>query len=294
MSSTRAYREAMREFSGLRTLDIWNSHLGIADVVRRWGSELGRAGTGRPAAQRQEGAVEGPPEGLRETDGSCGRRTSFRERSAATRASGGRLQQEMASRFESTITKGLSAYRRTLSGDRRHLMDGYRYLHLARKVVGVGSVGTRCWVALFIGRDEQDPLFLQVKQAESSVLEPYLAKSGYTNHGQRVVEGQRLMQGASDILLGWDQIVAPDGVTRDFYIRQLWDWKVSADLDLMRPDALRAYAQICGWTLARAHARSGDPIAIAAYLGSGDTFDRAIASSPLSTPSRTNSTIKSL
>jgi uncharacterized protein (DUF2252 family) len=169
-------------------------------------------------------------------------------------------------------------YRRSLQRDRRTLLDGYRIVDLARKVVGVGSVGTRAWIALLLGRDDGDPLFLQIKEAEASVLEPHLGKSGFRNHGQRVVEGQRMMQAASDIFLGWlRNPKGLDGRERDFYVRQLWDWKTSVDLDTILPRGLELYAQICGWTLARAHARSGDRIAIAAYLGKGDVFDKALA-----------------
>ena len=170
----------------------------------------------------------------------------------------------------------LTQYRNTLSGDRQRLLDKYEFVDLARKVVGVGSVGTRCWVALFVGRDNGDPLFLQVKEAEAAVGEPFLGASEYSHHGQRVVEGQRLMQGASDIFLGWDRFTGDDGVTRDFYLRQLWDWKFSVDVDAMSPEAFGIYAQICGWALARAHARSGDAIAVGSYLGGGDRFDRAM------------------
>jgi uncharacterized protein (DUF2252 family) len=168
-------------------------------------------------------------------------------------------------------------YRHSLQPDRRHLLEGYQLVDFARKVVGVGSVGTRCWIALLLGKDTDDPLFLQIKEAEASVLEPYAGKSGFGSHGQRVVEGQRLLQAASDVLLGWTHTQGLDGVERDFYVRQLWDWKISADLDTMAPEMLKVYAQICGWTLARGHARSGDRIAIAAYLGNADVFDRAIA-----------------
>jgi uncharacterized protein (DUF2252 family) len=157
------------------------------------------------------------------------------------------------------------------------LMEGYRYTHLARKVVGVGSVGTRAWIALLLGRDSDDPLFLQVKEAQPSVLEPFAAKSRFSHQGQRVVEGQRLMQAASDILLGWLTADGIDSRRRDFYVRQLWDWKESAELERMAPNDMATYGQLCGWTLARAHARSGDRIAIAAYLGGGDVFDRAMA-----------------
>jgi uncharacterized protein (DUF2252 family) len=168
-------------------------------------------------------------------------------------------------------------YRRTLQQDRRHLLEEFRWVDLARKVVGVGSVGTRCWILLLLGRDETDPLFLQVKEAQSSVLEPVLGKSEYANHGQRVVVGQRLMQSVSDIFLGWVHIDAGiDGQPRDFYFRQLWDWKTSVNLDTIIPQGLALYAEVCGFILARAHARSGDRIAIAEYLGKGDVFDRAL------------------
>ena len=143
--------------------------------------------------------------------------------------------------------------------------------------MGVGSVGTRCWIALLLGKDDADPLFLQVKEAEASVLEPYAGTSRFANHGRRVVEGQRLLQSAGDILLGWTRAEGIDGVERDFYVRQLWDWKVSPALETMTPEILKVYAQLCGWTLARGHARSGDRIAIAAYLGKGAGFERAIA-----------------
>jgi hypothetical protein len=171
----------------------------------------------------------------------------------------------------------LAAYRRSLSGDRRRLLERFRYVHAARKVVGVGSVGTRAWIALLLGRDERDPLFLQFKEAEASVLEPHLGASRFSNHGQRVVEGQRLMQAAPDIMLGWIRTNDPAGVRRDFYVRQLWDQKGSALVELMNPLAMTVYGEVCGRTLARAHARSGDAIAIAAYLGTGTVFDRAMA-----------------
>jgi hypothetical protein len=169
-------------------------------------------------------------------------------------------------------------YRRTLQPDRKTLLEEFRYADLARKVVGVGSVGTRCWILLLLGSDDGDPLFLQVKETGPSVLEPLLGRSQFRNHGQRVVEGQRLMQAASDIFLGWIRNKAGlDGKQRDFYVRQLWDWKASVEIETILPRGLELYAQACGWTLARAHARSGDRIAIATYLGKGDIFDRALA-----------------
>jgi uncharacterized protein (DUF2252 family) len=178
---------------------------------------------------------------------------------------------------ESEIRGLIRSYRSTLETDRRHLLEEFDYVHMARKVVGVGSVGTRAWILLLLGRDRQDPLFLQAKEAQESVLERFVGKSRYANHGQRVVAGQRLMQAASDIFLGWQRATGFDGQVRDFYLRQLRDWKGSADLDTMAASVMTIYARICAATLARAHARSGDRIAIASYLGNRDVFDRAIA-----------------
>jgi hypothetical protein len=145
-------------------------------------------------------------------------------------------------------------------------------------VVGVGSVGARAWILLLLGRDDGDPLFLQFKEAQPSVLEPFLGKSRFSQHGERIVVGQRMMQAAPDIMLGWERTQTIDGEIKDFYIRQLWDAKGSAEVELMKPPGLSAYGAICGWTLARAHARSGDAVAISAYLGAGEAFDRAMAS----------------
>ena len=179
--------------------------------------------------------------------------------------------------FQGQVKNLLGAYRRTLETDRRYLLEQFEFADMARKVVGVGSVGTRCWIILLLGRDESDPLFLQIKEAEASVLSRFVGASKYTNQGQRVVAGQRLMQAASDIFLGWQRTEAGlDGKQRDFYVRQLRDWKFSMPIEIMVPRGMRIYGQMCGWTLARAHARSGDRIAIAAYLGGADVFDQAI------------------
>jgi hypothetical protein len=174
------------------------------------------------------------------------------------------------------IKRLLDSYRQTLS-QQHHPVEEYRYVHAARKVVGVGSVGTRCFILLLVGRDEQDPLFLQVKEAQPSVLERFLGPSAYPHAGQRVVVGQRLMQAATDAFLGWQSIEGLDGVARHYYVRQFQDWKGSADVDSMRVPGATLYARICGATLGRAHARWGDRIAIGAYLGKGPAFDRAIA-----------------
>jgi uncharacterized protein (DUF2252 family) len=170
----------------------------------------------------------------------------------------------------------LAPYRRSLPPDRRRLLETYRPVDAARKVVGVGSVGTRCWIVLFLGRDHGDALFLQFKEAGASVLEDYLPGTRESHHGRRVVVGQQLLQAASDILLGWLSVDGIDGRKRHFYGRQLWDQKGSAEIERLEPGGLRTYAALCGAALARAHARSGDRIAIGAYLGSGDAFDRAI------------------
>ncbi len=187
------------------------------------------------------------------------------------------LPETEAADFEKAIRKLLRVYRASLQNDRRVLVEGYKFADMARKVVGVGSVGTRAWILLMLGRDDQDPLFLQIKEAGPSVLEEFLGATAFKNGGQRVVEGQRLMQASSDIFLGWLRTTGIDGVQRDFYLRQLWDWKTTVDMETIRPVGLAEYAKLCGATLARAHARSGDRIAIAAYLGSGSAFDEAVA-----------------
>jgi hypothetical protein len=179
-------------------------------------------------------------------------------------------------RSDAMIKRLLNSYRRTLSVQ-HHPLEEFQYVHVARKVVGVGSVGTRCYILLLVGRDGNDPLFLQVKEAQASVLEPYCGHSRFPHHGQRVVAGQRLMQAASDIFLGWQRIRGIDGVARDYYVRQFHDWKGSAEVENLRVAGATRYARLCGATLARAHARWGDRIAIAAYLGRGSGFDRAIA-----------------
>jgi hypothetical protein len=171
----------------------------------------------------------------------------------------------------------LGKYRRTLQSDRRHLLEQFTLVQVARKVVGVGSVGTRAWVLLMDAMDGNEPLFLQAKEAQPSVLAGYCGRSQYNNQGERVVAGQHLMQAQSDIFLGWTRVPAPDGADRDFYVRQLKDWKFSVPIEQMLPAGMTIYARLCGWTLARAHARSGDRVALAAYLGGSDKFDQAIA-----------------
>jgi uncharacterized protein (DUF2252 family) len=275
-AGARAYRLAIREFAGMRMLDIWYSRLDVAGMESRWGNEASKEtieNTQRIAAKAERKDQLKAFDKLTQVDDGTVRFVSDPPLLVPMSELAAGIEVDYV---EETVRKALRSYRKTLAGDRRHLLDSYRFVDLARKVVGVGSVGTRCWVALLLGRDEHDPLFIQIKEAEASVLEPHLRKSEYANHGQRVVEGQRLMQAASDILLGWDTVEGLDGENRDYYMRQLWDWKASVDIATMPPENLSIYAQICGWTLARAHARSGDATAIGAYLGGGDVFDRAI------------------
>jgi uncharacterized protein (DUF2252 family) len=273
----RQYRQAMAEFAGMLNLNIWYAKLDSAAILDRWGAEAGAGAIksfSRVAAKAEtRDRLKATAKLTHEVDGEL----RFLSDPPLLVPVEDLFADADAWKVEDTVRGSLRAYRRTLQGDRRHLLETYRYAHLARKVVGVGSVGTRCWVALFIGRDEGDPLLLQVKEADASVLEAHVGRSRFTNHGQRVVEGQRLMQAASDVLLGWHRTEGADGVARDFYMRQLWDWKASADVDTMVPEVLRIYGEMCAWTLARAHARSGDAIAISAYLGAGESMDKALA-----------------
>jgi uncharacterized protein (DUF2252 family) len=273
----RSYRKAMRAFGEMRALDLWYARLDVDELVARWSAQV---------TAKQLKRVD-------RTIAKARARDSLRASDRLTHLVDGRLRivnrpplivpieellsPEQRTALEDTVRTTIRSYRRTLPSDRRTVLERFRYADAARKVVGVGSVGTRAWIVLMLGNDDNDPLFLQFKEAEASVLEPYLGESNYSQHGQRVVEGQRLMQAASDVMLGWFRTPGVDGVERDFYIRQLWDGKGSALVETMKPRALAAYAEICGWTLARAHARSGDAVAIGAYLGSGDAFDRALA-----------------
>jgi len=273
----REYREAMRTFAGQRTLDVWYARLDAQQLSARFDVAE------RLAEDKQ----------LRKSVAKARSKDSLRAIAKLTERVDGKLRfisnpplivpvEDLidttdAERTSAAMRELLWNYRATLSGDRRHLFDRYEFVHMARKVVGVGSVGTRAWVILMEGKGGEDPLVLQAKEAQASVLEPYVGVSEYVTHGQRVVEGQRLMQAASDIFLGWERVTGADGVQRDFYVRQLWDWKASADISLMSAERLAAYSRACAWTLARAHARSGDRHAIAAYLGNGRSFDKAIA-----------------
>ncbi len=278
LAAARGYRKAMREFAGMRALDLWYARVDVEELSARWAASAtpkqfkrferniakARAKDSMRASGRLTELVDGLPRIIRDPP--------------LIVPIEDLVPPDRRIELEQSIRTIIRSYRRSLPSDRRHLLERYRYGHAARKVVGVGSVGTRAWIVLMLGISDEDPLFLQIKEAEASVLEPYLGASKLSNHGQRVVEGQRLMQSASDIMLGWFRTAGIDGVQRDFYIRQLWDGKGSALVEMMEPSALAAYAEVCGWTLARGHARSGDAAAISAYLGSSVAFDRAMAS----------------
>ncbi|HWB68470.1 MAG TPA: DUF2252 domain-containing protein [Solirubrobacterales bacterium] len=273
----REYRERMREFAAMRSLEVWYARI---DVERLLG-ELGEGIDLKTSRRLEKGVAKARGKdhlrALGRLTERVGDELRFLDDPPLLVSARSLLLEGEARRFEATIHGVLTAYRSTLQGDRRRLLDSYRFRDLARKVVGVGSVGTRAWVVLLTGRDDEDPMILQAKEAEASVFEPYAGRSRFGNHGRRVVEGQRLMQAAGDSFLGWCPAVGLDGRSRDFYVRQLWDWKRSVDPETLDPGGLEAYARLCGWALARAHARSGDAIAIGAYLGGGDVFDEAMA-----------------
>jgi len=277
LETVAGYRNALREFAGMSNLEVWYARLEIeplvaqyraqfkARMVKRTEKALAKARTrdSMSAFSKLTQQANGTAEIVDESPLIVPLRVLIP----------GPEQEQMLEWLRGL----LRVYRQSLDHDRRVLLEQFHLSDFARKVVGVGSVGTRAWIGLLFGRDGTDPLFLQMKEAEASVLEEYAGKSQFRNHGQRVVNGQRLMQATSDIFLGWVHVKAGlDGVGRDFYGRQLKDWKGSAEIEQMVPEGMAVYGRLCGWTLARAHARSGDRIAIAAYLGNGNAFDRAI------------------
>jgi uncharacterized protein (DUF2252 family) len=274
-AAVREYRAAMARFAEMRNIHVWYARLDVASIR----DQLGASGKqmkrlqSTVASARTKDSIRALTKLCRTVDGELRIVGNPPLVTPIEDVVPGAEQEEL----EDVVRRMIGTYRLTLPRDRRELLESYRYVHAARKVVGVGSVGARTWILLMIGRDGGDPLFLQFKEAQASVLEPFLGKSEFEQHGQRVVEGQRMMQAAPDVMLGWERIITIDGQERDFYIRQLWDSKGSAEVEVMAPAELEAYGRVCGWTLARAHARSGDRIAIAAYLGRGDAFDRAMA-----------------
>jgi len=277
LDTVEEYRTAMAGFAAMKNLDVWYAHLDVEATIAELGSQF---------KARQVKRTE-------KTLTKARTRDSMSAFSKLTREVNGQARimadpplivpiDELAQGMErdemfDALRELLRSYRATLQHDRRMLLEQFELVDFARKVVGVGSVGTRAWIALLLGRDGQDPLFLQLKEAEASVLEEFLAPSEFENHGERVVTGQHLMQASSDIFLGWLHVESGlDEKERDFYGRQLKDWKGSAEVEQMVPKGMATYGRLCGWTLARAHARSGDRVAIASYLGKGAAFDRAI------------------
>jgi len=271
------YRKSMIGFAAMNNLDVWYSHIDVDNVIQEYGPQFKPKHVRRTEKQLAKARTKDSMSAFSKLTYSVNGSVRIVDQSPLIvpieALAPGTERDEM---FEA-LHELLRGYRRTLEFDRRVLLEQFELTDLARKVVGVGSVGTRAWIALLLGRDGQDPLFLQMKEAEASVLEEILAPTEFGNHGERVVTGQRLMQAASDIFLGW--LHNPSGLdqkARDFYVRQLKDWKGSAEIEQMIPQGMAVYGKLCGWTLARAHARSGDRIAIASYLGNGDVFDRAI------------------
>ena len=278
LAAVRSYREAMHGFATVGDLDVWYARLDVKSFVERLGNahdpKLDRALRRSEAKAYEHDRMLALGRLTEIVDGE----PRFVSRPPLIVPLSEIGDDTAHWNVEADLRTVFRRYRRTLPTERRALIERFRYADLARKVVGIGSVGTRCWVMVLVGRDTQDPLFLQIKEAEASVLEPLLGHSSFGAHGQRVVEGQLLMQAASDIFLGWtqsDSELADGG--RDFYVRQLWDWKASIDPETILPRGLVTYATPCGWTLARAHARSGDRIAISAYLGTSERFDHAVA-----------------
>ena len=283
LASVAAYRRAMAEFAEKTALEVWYAHADEDAIKARVDEAASRGRSGR-SLDRKRAARTMAKARTKDNLGALGRFAGDQDGRPEIVA-----DPPLIVPLRDLVEEGhdpaerrdwlqglIDAYRSTLEPERRVLLDQYRLVDFARKVVGVGSVGTRSWMALLLGDHERDPLFLQAKQAGPSALEQFVGPSEYDNAGQRVVVGQRLMQAVSDIFLGWMRVKGLDGQTRDFYLRQLRDWKGSAEIEVMIPAGMQAYGELCGWTLARAHARSGDRIAIAAYLGSGPAFDVAL------------------
>jgi uncharacterized protein (DUF2252 family) len=279
LASVGAYRGAMAQFAAMGDLDVWYARLDVDEAVAQWQREAKKTDRRRLEKNLDKARNKGSLRALKKLTETVDGHVRIADRPPLLVPIDRLAEREGREPAEiSKLIEGLLAtYRDTLDDQAQVLAAGYRYVDAAHKVVGVGSVGTRAWIALLFGRDEQDPLFLQMKEAGPSVLEPFAGPSKYENHGHRVVAGQRLTQAASDVLLGWLKVTGIDGKKRDFYVRQLWDGKGSAEIELMSAPTMATYAGLCGWSLARAHARTGDRVAIAEYLGKSDKFDRAIA-----------------
>jgi len=277
LAAAAGYRQSMIEFAGQGNLAVWYSHANMDDVLSQIGNQLDAKRKARTQAALDKAHSRDSLQALAKlttmVDGRA-RILSQPPLMVPVEELWGEEEAKVAYERLRILTR---SYRRTLQWDRRHLVEQFELVQVARKVVGVGSVGTRAWILLFEGIEGSDPLFLQAKEAQASVLSGFVRSGTYKNQGERVVNGQHLMQASSDIFLGWQRVEGPDGVERDFYLRQLRDGKGSVVVEEMFPDGMGFYARICGQALARAHARSGDRVAIAAYLGKSDRFDNAIA-----------------
>ncbi|MDC0772486.1 DUF2252 domain-containing protein [Streptomyces sp. HD] len=275
-ATVRSYRESMRAFAGIGNLGVWYAQFDEKWVRDQFAADLSERGRERweqaVAKARSHDTLQVFDKLTGVVDG---KRRIIPDPPLITRLED-LLPDDRRGQLEQQISRLIERYGKTLQSDRRFLLEQYRVADMARKVVGVGSVGTRCWIVLLLGRDDEDPLFLQAKEADESVLAPHVGGTAYPTQGERVVSGQRLMQATSDIFLGWERVEGIDGRRRDFYVRQLRDWKGVAVAEDMVPRGMRTFGALCGATLARAHARSGDRIAIATYLGGGDSFDRAL------------------
>jgi uncharacterized protein (DUF2252 family) len=277
LAAAEGYRTAMRGFAGQPLLDVWYAHLAIEPTLEEFRSQVKASRFKAAEALLAKAHTRDSMQAL----GKLTTTTDGQRRIISTPPTIVPVEElfadVQADAIYQQIRNVLGKYRRTLQSDRRHLLKQFTLVQMARKVVGVGSVGTRAWVLLMDAGDGVEPLFLQAKEAQPSVLAEYAGRSQHNNQGERVVAGQHLQQAQSDIFLGWTRVTGPDGVDRDFYVRQLRDWKFSMPIEQMIPAGMTIYARLCGWTLARAHARSGDRIALAAYLGRSDKFDQAIA-----------------
>jgi uncharacterized protein (DUF2252 family) len=277
LATVAAYRAAMRDFASRGNLDVWYAHLDVESAVQRLGAQFKRKQVKRTEKQLAKARTKDSMSAFAKLTHTVNGRVEIVDQSPLIVPLAQLPEVDEPDAMFAELQELLRSYRDTLPPERRQLLEEFQLHDFARKVVGVGSVGTRAWIALMLGRDSGDPLFLQIKEAEASVLEEFLGRSRASNHGERVVIGQRLMQASSDIFLGWLRVPRGlDGRRRDFYVRQLKDWKGSAEIEEMVPSGMAQYGAFCGWTLARAHARSGDRVAIAAYLGGGHAFDRAI------------------
>jgi uncharacterized protein (DUF2252 family) len=277
LATVRSYREAMRAFAAMRNLDVWYARVD-AEVVRTlFATQLHKAGRERLARAASKARAKDNLLAFDRLTSVVDGRRRINADPPLLQPIGDLLPDVERTELEDAVRELIRGYCESLPSERRALVEQFEFVDMARKVVGVGSVGTRCWIILMLGRDERDPLLLQVKEASESVLAEYVGPSRYDHQGQRVVAGQRMMQAAGDIFLGWQSVTGIDGGTRDFYVRQLYDWKGIAVAEQMTADGMQRFGELCGHTLARAHARSGDRIAIAEYVGGSDVLDQAVA-----------------